>query len=380
MTMKRAIGPLVSLAVLSHTAMAKDKPATDKPPSARKNAIPIVEPVKVYILFGQSNMFGFGHVGPRGKRGTLETLTKDKKKFPFLLDKDGEWVVRKDVRYVHVMQADDSFKVLRNEWLTVDGKFIGPEVGIGHALGNHHKETVLVLKACIGNRSLGWDYLPPGSKRFEYRGTIHAGYRDTGNWTKSEQPKDDWQSGVWYAGKQYDDDVSYAKAVLKDLDTYCPGARQYEICGFLWWQGHKDQNKVHAMRYEHNLVNFIKALRKDFDAPDAPFALATIAFNGRRISGNGLTIVKAQLAVDGDKGKYPEFKGNVKAVDARSFWQPRRRSPGGGTAHYNGNAETYMDIGNALGKATVELLKRPKKQEIPSGPGSHNDAGSPTTY
>jgi hypothetical protein len=323
-----------------------------------EEAVPIKGPVKVYILLGQSNMFGFGTVSPAEKRGTLENAVKVEKKYPELIGKDGKWVVRQDVRYVHVMQNKKTFKTLRNEWLTVGGDYVGPEMGIGHHLGNLHDETVLVLKACIGNRSLGWDYLPPNSERFEYRGKIQAGYRDvTGSWTKSETPNTNWMSGAWYAGKQYDDDVSYAKAVLADLDTYCPGAKEYEIAGFFWWQGHKDQNKIGAMRYEHNLVNFIKALRKDFDAPDAPFALATIAFGGRRMGGDTLKIAEAQLAVDGEKGKYPEFKGNVAAVDARSFWQPSRRSPGGGGHHYNGNAITYMDVGNGMGAAMVGLKK-----------------------
>ena len=332
-------------------------------------AQPLDKPVKVYILLGQSNMFGFGTIEPIEKRGTLQNVTKKEKKYTHLLDKNGNWAVRKDVRFVHVMQNKDTFKVLRNEWLTVGGnaqdsqpfKSIGPELAMGHILGDFHDEPVLILKACIGNRSLGWDYLPPGSERYEYRGTIHAGYRDTGNWTKSEKPKTNWQSGAWYAGKQYDDDTRYAKAVLKDLPNYFPGASKYEIVGFSFWQGHKDTgNKVHAMRYEVNLVNFIKALRKDFKTPDAFFTCATIAFGGRKLAGNGLKIAKAQLAVSGDKGKYPEFKGNVKSVDARRFWQPSRRSPGGGGHHYNGNALTYLDVGNALGKAFVELHEQKK--------------------
>jgi len=28
----------------------------------------------------------------------------------------------------------------------------------------------------------------------------------------------------------------------------------YEVAGFVWWQGHKDQNAGHASRYEFNLV------------------------------------------------------------------------------------------------------------------------------
>jgi hypothetical protein len=353
--MKFRIHAILAFALLVAPAIwAEDSPTEAKPDPAKK-------PVKVYILLGQSNMFGFGKVAGPEREGTLEYLTQVKKKYPSLVDKDGKWAVRKDVRYVHVMQNKDTFKTLRNEWMTVGGDHVGPEMGIGHALGDYHDETVLILKACIGNRSLGWDYLPPGAKRFEYRGKINAGYRDTGSWTKSEEPKTNWTSGAWYAGKQYDDDTAYAKAVVADLDTYCPGATDYEIAGFFWWQGHKDQNAIHAMRYEVNMVQFIKDLRKDFNVPCAPFSLATVAFGGRRMSGHALTILKAQLAVSGEKGKYPEFKGNVKAVDARPFWRPARRSPGGGGHHYNGNAETYMDVGVAMGNAMVELLKGGEK-------------------
>jgi hypothetical protein len=61
------------------------------------------------------------------------------------------------------------------------------------------------------------------------------------------------------------------------------------------------------------------------------------------------------LAVDGNSGKYPEFKGNVATVYANPI------SHGGASnSHYNGNAETYMDIGEAMGKEMVELLNSGK--------------------
>ena len=83
---------------------------------------------------------------------------------------------------------------------------------------------------------------------------------------------------------------------------------------------HKDQSAALASRYEQNLVHLIKTLRKDFNAPNAKFVLATGCGNPGRES-FGLQIAEAQLAVDGDKGKYPEFKGNVKAVDTRDLWR-----------------------------------------------------------
>jgi len=91
---------------------------------------------------------------------------------------------------------------------------------------------VMILKSCIGNRSLGWDLLPPGSKRNlaevkERDGTtvtkVFAGYKDAPDlwvadpakgidtppppfvYKKTGKPVD------WYAGKQWDDDIANAK-------------------------------------------------------------------------------------------------------------------------------------------------------------------------
>ncbi len=320
------------------------------------------KPIKVYILLGQSNMLGFGRVGPADKPGTLEYMVKEKKKYPHLIDDKGNWTVRKDVRYVHVMDKRGvdyrnmtEFADMKNQWLSAKGRF-GPELGFGHVMGHIHEEPVLILKACIGNRSLGWDLLPPGSKRYEFDGKTYAGYKDNpGSWVEG-QPKKEVK---WYAGRQYDADTSHAKAVLKNLKKYYPGykGQGYEIAGFVFWQGHKDQNAAHASRYEQNLVRFIKTLRKDFKAPKAKFVLATIAFGGKKLKGHGLTVAKAQLAVSGETGKYPEFKGNVKTIDARPFWRDKSVSPSGQGYHYNHNAETYMEVGNALGWAMAELLK-----------------------
>jgi alpha-galactosidase len=61
--------------------------------------------------------------------------------------------------------------------------------------------------------------------------------------------------------------------------------------------------------------------------------------------------------VDGDGEKYPEFKGNVNAVDVRDFWREPDVSPVNQGHHYNHNAETYYEVGHSLGTAMVDLLK-----------------------
>lgn len=330
-------------------------------------------PIQVYIMLGQSNMLGFGAVSPMDKVGTLEYLVKHQPdKYLHLLDEQNSknWKTLTDTcRYVQVIHKKGKMSVERNEWLTVKNRFFGPELGFGHIIGPYlasKNQRVLLIKSCIGNRSLGWDLLPPGSPSFEYEGDgkIYAGYKQTPNfWEKGTTPK----PIQWYAGKQYDDDIACCKEVLSNLEQYYPESNNnvdYEIAGFVWWQGHKDTlSNALTSKYETNLVHLIHQLRHDFQAPQAKFVLATIAFNGYNMQANGNTVVNAQLAVSGENGKYPEFTGNVKTIDARPYWRSADQSPANQGHHYNQNAETFYEVGHALGQAMVELLKEANNNE-----------------
>ena len=337
---------------------AAEKTDTDpkqKLPRPDSRAPDFKKPVKVFILMGQSNMVGMGDIEPETKRGTLAYLTKKERKYPWLIDDAGKWTVRKDVYYYDARTKKGSLLSA----ISNNGKSIGPELGFGYVMGHVLDEPVLILKSCIGNRSLGWDLLPPGSERYTVDGRTYAGYKDTPDSWIEGQPK---KQVDWYAGKQYDDDMAHAKAALEILDKIYPDyqGQGYEIAGFVWWQGHKDQNAVHASRYEQNLVRLIQTLRKDYNAPKAKFVLATIAFGGWKLAGPGKTIAEVQLAV-GDPRRHPEFAGNVKTVEARDFWRDAAVSPNPRQGyHYNRNAETYMEVGNALGWAMAELLDRQK--------------------
>lgn len=348
---------LVAVTVLAlPTVPASDAKSAPPLPRPDGKAADHARKIQVFVMMGQSNMLGFGRVGPKETKGSLEYFVKEKGKYPHLIDDSGKWTVRNDVRHVFVMQSKGMMKVMRSEWLTPTGNF-GPELGFGHVVGHVLQEPVLLLKACIGNRALGWDLLPPGSQRYTFEGKTYAGYKDTAEWWVEGQPK---KEVPWYAGKQYDDDVANAKSVLKDLAKYYPDykGQGYQIAGFVWWQGHRDTGSAaHAARYEQNLVQLIKMLRKDFDAPDAKFVLATGCGNPGR-EGLGLKVAEAQLAVDGATGKYPEFKGNVKAVDTRDLWREADVSPSKQGFHYNHNAETYYETGERLGWAMAELLKK----------------------
>ena len=354
MTKKRLSIPAVLAVLLAicSTIAIRSAAEAEGTAAAQGKSADMSKPVQVYILMGQSNMLNFGKI--KGGDGSLETAVKEKQLYPYLIDNEGNWTVRGDVRNVRVMgSGTGGMREFNNEWMTISGN-VGVEIGIGHAVGNATDAPVMILKSAIGNRALGWDLLPPGSEGFEFTDSkgktwVHPGYKGSPErWEKGTEPK---KIG-WYAGMQYDGDVARAKIVLSELDKYYPGANGYEVAGFFWWQGDRDsRSEALSSRYETNLVHLVKQLRKEFDAPNANFVCASLGQSEKGATDGGGKILEAVLAVDGTSGKYPEFKGNVAGV----YTHPLSKGSSSGS-HYGGNAETYMNIGEAMGKAMVKLM------------------------
>ena len=161
--------------------------AADPLPDPDGQAADMGKPVQVYILLGQSNMLGARQIQPgkKGPEGSLVHAVKDKGLYPYLVDDEGNWTVRQDVRNVRVMGSGlGGMRLFNNEWMTIKGGKIGPEFGIGHQVGHAIGAPVMILKSCIGNRALGWDLLPPGSEGFEFTDSkgvtwVHPGYKGT---------------------------------------------------------------------------------------------------------------------------------------------------------------------------------------------------------
>jgi len=63
-------------------------------------------------------------------------------------------------------------------------------------------------------------------------------------------------------------------------------------------------------------------------------------------------ILEATLNIDGERGKYKAHKGKVASV----YSHPLSKG-GSSSGHYGGNAETYMNVGDAMGAAMARLIK-----------------------
>jgi hypothetical protein len=229
-------------------APAPAKPTV--PPTPAPKCASGSNPVQVFIMLGQSNMLGEGHIGNLSGppvNHTLANAVKYEGKYPYLYDKATKnWTTSKTVRNIFVLDSGGisskyPAKVMTDQWMTgPSGRgSIGPELGIGGMLeAAFPTSPTMLLKSCIGDRALGWDLLPPGTARSSYTdatGTewTYAGYHDTPlKWIANATKP----AGIaWYAGLQYDGDIYRANAVLKNLTAYYPSTPAptcYEVAGF----------------------------------------------------------------------------------------------------------------------------------------------------
>ncbi|MEE2887225.1 MAG: sialate O-acetylesterase [Planctomycetota bacterium] len=284
--------------------------------------------------------------------GTLDTVVRQQQKFQYLLDEAGKWVERDDVFFQDARlhggwgwEKDDPNKLRLDEArlktparpLTVGkGTWVG--IPFGFLLGDHHDEPVLIIRTAMGNRALAWDFRPPSS------GKLPDIREDLKKWE----------------GAEYRMMVEGVRKSLEHIAEVMPGyqGQGYELAGFVWFQGHKDGgSKDWVAEYERNLVNLIQDVRSDLKAPNLPVMIATVGFGGEAMGDNYLKIRAAQMNV-GDPKKHPEFAGTVRTVDTRGYWRIREQSPSGQGYHYNRNAETYMLIGEALGRGMIDLLQK----------------------
>lgn len=159
-------------------------------------------------------------------------------------------------------------------------------------------------------------------------------------------------------GQAYLELVDGVKKIMGEkLARAYPGyaGQQAELAGFVWFQGIADAGSdVKSAEYEANLANLIRDLRRDFGVPQLPFVVGALADSGGMANPRGQRIFAAQMAV-GDPAKYPEFAGNVVSIDTRPMCRPQAEWPGG-RDNYKGNAAAYLEIGDTMARAMLNLL------------------------
>jgi len=314
------------------------------------------DPVKVFILCGQSNMEGQGNVplskgnDENGGMGTLEyTVNNDPDTWGHLLDNNGDWRERDDVWVYYKRGGDLELKGNLSPDYGASSTQIGPELQFGHVMGDYYDEQVLIIKTAWGGKSLAVDFRPPSSG-------------DTGPY--------------------YNDVVSIIESVLNNIGSHFSNYndRGYEIAGFGWHQGWNDgnPNDEYWLQYEENMVNFIKDMRVSLDVENMPFVIATSGHGGYEEEPYGGSwmyrlqdaVTPAQIAAT-DLDLHPEFEGNAVTHNTWDYWRNDSISPARSVHHWNLNAESYSLMGNGMATEMISLLEWGMTPVI-TGPGSTN--------
>ena len=287
--------------------------------------------LKVFILAGQSNMEGRGTIYDSNTTGTLEHFLENDLDgdFDYLTNGAGSFISRDDVW----VRYDREWGNLKTGNLGIgygsEDDYIGPEYGFGFHVGDYFDDQVLIIKTAWGGKSLAVDFRPPSSG-----GTV---------------------------GPYYNQILTDIEEALNNLSTEFPNydGSPYEIVGFGWHQGWNDgETQAYMDEYESNMINFIKDMRTDLDAPNMQFVIANTGIGGFELSSDGWTydlqtnVVPAQ----GNAAVHPDFNGTVSLADTRPFWRTENESPADELHHWHKNGETYFLIGNEMGLKMVELL------------------------
>lgn len=123
------------------------------------------EPLKVYILAGQSNMEGhahvrtFPHVAMDPKTKPLSDLMQDENGKPRTAERT--WI-----SYLGARKADKSLlegKLTAGFGAPVKGPKIGPEFTFGLTLEKRMSNPILLIKTAWGGRNLSTNFRPPSA-------------------------------------------------------------------------------------------------------------------------------------------------------------------------------------------------------------------------
>jgi alpha-galactosidase len=326
--------------------------------------------VKLFVLTGQSNMEG------KGRALHLDTYKDDPLIKPTYatLKKDGEWVVRDDVWITFpTKRGGGQHGALTIGYGTKGEDSIGPEFGFGHTVGEAIDEPVVLVKVAWGGKSLAIDFHPP-SAGLPDRPVLEAMLERMQRKDPDATMKDvEARYGFFY--RQLVEEVKNAVANLGTTFPELRG-REYEIAGIVWHQGfndviNRDLKANHYADYTKWLVMFIKDIRRDLAAPNAPFVIGELSTGGLPNRGE---FQKAQKAT----ADRPEFEGNVTFVPTAEYYDTKahelyEKNYWKGTDeqkalweavgndrpyHYLGSGKTYYLKGQAFGKAMLDMMKQ----------------------
>ncbi|MEE3372663.1 MAG: sialate O-acetylesterase [Planctomycetota bacterium] len=297
-------------------------------------AVARAEPLKVYILAGQSNMQGhahirtFDHIGMDPRTATLLEAMRGENGTPRVCD--NVWISSLGSA-AEVKQG----KLTAGYGAAGRGLKIGPELTFGIYMQKRVDQPILIIKTAWGGKSLHTDFRPPSAGPYQFNAQQLKRFKERGQ--DLIQIKEQRAKGT---GHYYRLMIDHIRAVLKDIQRVYPGydgEQGYELAGLVWFQGwndmvdrgtypNRDRPGGYA-QYTEVLAHFIRDVRQDLAAPSMPFVIGVLGVGGpieqygpaeQRYKGIHGGFRQAMAA----PASMPEFKGNVTAVLTENYWDP----------------------------------------------------------
>lgn len=281
------------------------------------------------------------------------------------LRKDGKWIERDDVMIKYLN---------RHGKLTIgygSRDRTGVELQLGHTLGDHYKEPVLLIKAAWGGHSLYQRFrspsagLPPEDKLKEELKKGEERTNKNNAKRKKNDPLPTMEDIRNSYGISWREMLQEVRGTLENHEILFPSLKGTipEIAGFVWFQGWNDQYNGAETEYASNMEHFIEDVRKEFESPDLPFVIGVMGQNGSKEAKGAMKVIQeAQIAMENlpkvkavrtdvliDKAAealYPTWKKNIPE------WEKTGSDHG---YHYLGSAIWFNRMGKKFAEALLYL-------------------------
>jgi hypothetical protein len=279
--------------------------------AAGNKASPATQPIRIFIVAGQSNAEGHNHI--RQYRAGREPFPATFQQQP-------------NIQY---WPGTDTPQAKSNLWTTLrvgeSGAF-GPEIGFAHDMEQAMPgATIAIVKYSAGGTGIArsedyTDYIP-----------ALTGFNDKGrNW----HPPTDGRK----AGELYRSLITNVRNATSSLERV---GKPWELTGLVWMQGEHEAGISRKMAddYEGLLSDFIRSVRKDLGVPTLPFSIGQV---------NSHTWIYGDIArkAQVEVCRKDKRTGLVETVDL-----PRVE---GDAAHFT--ADGMLTLGSRFAAAMVQLV------------------------
>ena len=240
-----------------------------------------------------------------------------------------------------------------------DQKKIGPEYGFGLSIAKKIDGPILLIKTSWGGKSLHYNFRPPSAGSYELN--------------EKEKSGDKTEEIAKNAGLNYRMMNESIHEVLANIGEYHPEydpEAGYEISGFVWFQGYNDQfSDEFRDNYKNNMIKFIGDIRDEYDVPKMPFIIGVLGTGAtaEKVAENPVSLAqRAAAEAMGTENKvasvesytqYSHYSNAVFQKGWRAHYHEWDTVGSDRPYHYLGSGAFFLRLGDAFADKMEELME-----------------------